>query len=610
MKSKSSKIYPLLTIILLMIICIVIILSIKIMRKQEFDKDNNPNNVPEENYATKFDQKIGRLKNKIYADDDIIAFEGVYAVYISLSNSIDQARIFVGSASSLEKAWDEAESALRNYVKNNSYDAVWLKAESISRAMWMSTEDLSVRYSKNYNLMYRKSLAFDNSFDNFILEGELMSNNIIDVDKNVLMIDRLNSYFDSVERSTVIETYPQVVVAFNCDGYFADENAEIYELYSDSLNTGRRISDTPDAEQTLEMVSSASSFLVNLLDEKGRFIYGYYPTSNSEILDYNILRHAGTIWSMICQYKINRNADLPAKIRLAIDYMLGEYTGKTGGYYIKMNDTTSYIVERKVPEIKLGGNAVAIVALTEYLNTFGPNDEYYDHYSNIVINLANGILLMQNNDGSYYHVWNVDFSRSSSYRTVYYDGEATFALSRAYSLTKDKKYLDAAEKAIEMFISKDYTQYRDHWVAYALNEVTKHSPKEEYFNFALRNASNSLDVIYNQKTSYHTYMELLMASFELYDRIIKENIQVSGMKDFDINALINTIFKRANYMLNSYTYPELIMYMKNPQSIYGAFFVRHDEFRIRIDDVQHFVGGYYTYYVNYEKILYYKNLEQ
>ncbi|MBE6607409.1 MAG: hypothetical protein E7633_02465 [Ruminococcaceae bacterium] len=437
-----------------------------------------------------------------------------------------------------------------------------------------------------------------------------MSNNIIDVDKNIIMLDKLNSYFESVERSTVIKTYPAAIIAFNCNGYFADENAEIYTLYSDSLNTGRRVSDTPDADQTLEMVSSASSFLVNLLDGKGRFIYGYYPTSDSEIEDYNILRHAGTIWSMICQYKINKNPDLPAKIRLAIDYMLAEYTGKTGGYYIEMNDTTSFIVERKVPEIKLGGNAVAIVALTEYINTFGKDDEYYDHYANIVTQLANGILYAQNDDGSYNHIFNISFDRTSAYRTVYYDGEATFALSRAYSLTKDARYLAAAEKAIEMFIREDYTQYRDHWVAYALNEVTKYSPKEEYFNFALRNASNSLDVIYNQKTSYHTYMELLMASFELYDRIITENIKVSGLKNFDIQALIDTIFKRANYMLNSYTYPELIMYMKNPQSIYGAFFVRHDEFRVRIDDVQHFVGGYYTYYVNYEKILYYRNLEK
>jgi len=609
MMPNKSKVRSLLLVVLLLLLCLTILLSILIIIKQN-ENLTGPDYMIEENYATEFDKKIGELKKKILSDKNIVPFDGVYAVYISLSNTIEQARVFVGSAHSLSSAWNDAETKLRNYVKENSYDAVWLKAESISRATWMSTEELFVRYSKNYNLMYRKCLAFDNSFENFILEGELMSNNIIDVDKNIIMLDKLNSYFESVERSTVIKTYPAAIIAFNCNGYFADENAEIYTLYSDSLNTGRRVSDTPDADQTLEMVSSASSFLVNLLDGKGRFIYGYYPTSDSEIEDYNILRHAGTIWSMICQYKINKNPDLPAKIRLAIDYMLAEYTGKTGGYYIEMNDTTSFIVERKVPEIKLGGNAVAIVALTEYINTFGKDDEYYDHYANIVTQLANGILYAQNDDGSYNHIFNISFDRTSAYRTVYYDGEATFALSRAYSLTKDARYLAAAEKAIEMFIREDYTQYRDHWVAYALNEVTKYSPKEEYFNFALRNASNSLDVIYNQKTSYHTYMELLMASFELYDRIITENIKVSGLKNFDIQALIDTIFKRANYMLNSYTYPELIMYMKNPQSIYGAFFVRHDEFRVRIDDVQHFVGGYYTYYVNYEKILYYRNLEK
>ena len=86
---------------------------------------------------------------------------------------------------------------------------------------------------------------------------------------------------------------------------------------------------------------------------------------------------------------------------------------------------------------------------------------------------------MQHEDGSYSHLWSLDYKVISEFVTVFYDGEATFALARTYSLTMDKKYLDGAEKAVQMFIREDYTKYRDHRVSYALNEVTMYAPKEE-----------------------------------------------------------------------------------------------------------------------------------
>jgi hypothetical protein len=42
--------------------------------------------------------------------------------------------------------------------------------------------------------------------------------------------------------------------------------------------------------------------------------------------------------------------------------------------------------------------------------------------------------------------------------------------------------------------------------------------------------------------------------------------------------------------------------MKFPNTIAGAFHVRHHNYRVRIDDVQHFIGGYYFYCVYYNEI--------
>lgn len=63
------------------------------------------------------------------------------------------------------------------------------------------------------------------------------------------------------------------------------------------------------------------------------------------------------------------------------------------------------------------------------------------------------------------------------------------------------------------------------------------------------------------------------------------------------------IAARANRQLSGYFYPELAMYMENPQHILGSFMMRDDKFRVRIDDVQHNIGGFYLYWKNYDAML-------
>ena len=79
-----------------------------------------------------------------------------------------------------------------------------------------------------------------------------------------------------------------------------------------------------------------------------------------------------------------------------------------------------------------------------------------DEHTALIRKFADGILKLQQDDGSYHHVLNADFTLKDKHRIVYYDGEATFALVRTYAVTKDLKYLEAAEKSIKYFIANNY----------------------------------------------------------------------------------------------------------------------------------------------------------
>ena len=445
--------------------------------------------------------------------------------------------------------------------------------------------------------------------------------------------------------------------AASTDADSASASGCVIPLIPDGLSRGRREVRNFDAAAARSFVTAAASFLEKQVQQDGSFRYGYYPRFDRVIPGYNCMRHTSTIWSLLCQYRITQKASVLSLAARSIDYLLS--------YALVYRDPdTAYLSEPLKDEIKLGGGGVLILAITEYLDlcseesrpailrsgepcseilrseepcseilrseeprpailrsreplTKAPNAEILHakdvlpeqealrrHYTEIACALGNGILSLLNPEtGEFSHVLNMNFSLKERYRTVYYDGEAAYALCRLYRLTKEEKWLFYAEKAVNHFLAADYTRYRDHWVAYAMNEITRYIHRDDYDTFALRNARVNLDFLYKRETTYHTFLELLMVTFETYERILAENPGLPYLKEFDLPYFLRTIRVRADRMLNGFFFPEYAMYMRCPDKILGSFMVRHDGFRVRIDDVQHNIGGFYLYYKNYSRLL-------
>jgi hypothetical protein len=269
---------------------------------------------------------------------------------------------------------------------------------------------------------------------------------------------------------------------------------------------------------------------------------------------------------------------------------------------IVIQDGLAYVISENQVEIELGANAVAIMALIPYMETFNSN-----RYEQLTIQLAEGILsLMDKEKGTYYHVLNYpDYSLKEEYRIIYYDGEATYALAMVYGLTRQNKYLEAVKAAVENFINNKEEFSNGHWVAYSVNEITKYYLDKRFLEFGLINADAAIK---NNRTNFHpTNLELLMQTFELYDRIINNFPDLDYLSTFNDKQFINTIFFRTEHMLNYFSYPEVAMYFQNPAYITDAFFSRSDNYRMRIDDQKHTIWGLDHFVRNYEKLLIYKD---
>ncbi len=557
-------------------------------------------------YVFDFNKKAELLKSQIFGKSGFeklqakiapsLCIENMFTVFFSVCDTHTRAKVIRFTAPTLEEAWNGAYKETGRYLSRKEYNPVWVKADIIVKSEKISTEKLIETIGKGYNEFYRRGISFDSEMKTALIEAEINGNRVISYKEHTITKEQVNKYLYTA-CGTKLEAVPQEVIVFDCKSAFCDENNETYVLYGSGNNCGRRKLERFEKDTALEVITTSSEYLSMQLDFSGRFLYGLYPIYNKVIPSYNILRHASSIWSLVCAYRITGDKFVLQQCERALNFLI-----KHSFYKYKKprtEENTAYIADVEKMEVKLGGNAVSIIVFTEYMNATGS-----DKYKKLCIELGNGILeLMDSKTGGFTHVLNMPgLEVKEKLRTVYYDGEAVFALCRLYGLTKDKRWLDAARTAVDRFIREDYTKHRDHWVAYAMNEITKYAPEQQYFEFGLRNAQVNLKKIHNQKTTYHTYLELLCVTFELYDRIKENNIDVPYLAEFDVDSFVKTLFHRASYMLNGYCYPEYVMYLKYPETILGAFFVRHDGYRIRIDDIQHFCGAYYSLYRNYEKL--------
>lgn len=555
---------------MLICICVFVFLLIAIIAFLYIFSSNSNNN----SFDTKISmlQKLYRTDNKSQSKDNI--------VIMSICDMENKAIVKSKRGYSVNNAYQLLKNEVSSYVKQNNYNASWVKLDIIQNVKEVSMEDFNKTLSDlAQEYTYRNGIILNFADTEVILtETELNSNMIIDYDNHKLDLSKLNKYLKS-RGDLQLRILPTTLKTFTTLSYFCDENNNTYKLYNEGANTGRRVYDNLDKSQIDYIVQNASDYLFNMIQDDGKFIYGYNPLKDTENNSYNILRHAGSVWSCIVSF--DGSNDKKSKINLSLDYLNNTIR--------KKDDNTYFIAEVKDSEIKLGGNALSIIAMCEYTDKFSDSK-----YIDTIKKLGNGILSMQHADGSYTHVLNEDnYSIKDEYRTVFYDGEATFALCKLYGVTKDEKYLNAAKKSIDYFIEKDYTIYADHWISYATNEITKYVDDEKYYEFGLKNVGSNINQILEKQYTSHINLEMIVKCNELYNRMIEKNINVKYTNYFPYDELKELLNARLHFQLNSYLYPEMAMYLSNPSKYCNTFFIRHSDFRIRIDDIQHSILGYY-----------------
>ncbi|MBN2714395.1 MAG: hypothetical protein JXX14_00995 [Deltaproteobacteria bacterium] len=253
-----------------------------------------------------------------------------------------------------------------------------------------------------------------------------------------------------------------------------------------------------------------------------RMIYRYYPTTNTENREYNQVRHALGAFSMAMvnefvqkpehkevadsclrwMEKRIRWGGAPRKQDGTIDTGSDTWQGKPlpGADIAILEADENMYDPKKGPawSNKMGAVAVAILGYTQYKRagwTLTAEQEKY------LQGLANFILYMQKEDGSFHHYYVAQNNSYYGQRNSIYPGEILYAVARLYGETGDERYKAAFNASMKTNLDwfkremsqrepdgtyaeerrKELVQFQP-WIAMSMEEMYRYDKNPDYLD--------------------------------------------------------------------------------------------------------------------------------
>jgi len=502
-------------------------------------------------------------------------------VLYSVSDGVHTARVFVGGGNGLTAAMENAADKLKSEL-GGGYRPRWLRVDVVQDVR--PIPEISLIRPMKYDRSMA-GLATGHERRMMMLPIEVTREEIIS-DAGLLEPMKILPFLKlrpwrAKDGSFPPEAIDEPMYRFRTMAMFTDGRT-VKELFR-----GHRKREKLTPELLTERAKLAGEYLTRMVGKDGKFAYHYKADTGVSAQSYNILRHAGTTYSMYELYEVTGDKTLLAAAERALKYLYKHVVEAPATVQGR-----SYVADEGM--VKLGGAGLAAVAIAKAIETTGNRE-----HLTVLRRLGRWMQSVQDSKTGEFHIhfqtWpaGVKLNRKS----IYYPGEAILGLIRLHQLDPDGGWLTSAEMGAR-YLAESYQGKElpaDHWLLYGLNDIHAVTGDEVLLKHGMAIALEAIvakqrddDVLPRdwagsfytppRSTPTATRMEGLCAAYFLAKR--------ANATD-KTERMLPAIRRGINFSLQCQLMPETAMFMAQPAVAMGGIRGELQGFGVRIDYVQH-----------------------
>ncbi len=228
----------------------------------------------------------------------------------------------------------------------------------------------------------------------------------------------------------------------------------------------------PSPDEVSRAISLAGGYLERSCGPDGKFAYKVEIGSGRESSSYDVIRHAGAIYSLAMLNRSHPDPQAVAAMVRAAGFLQQNYIGpgvRPGQLVVwskpLTEDSGSHRSKQRERYAELGGTGLALVALAA-VREVEPKAVTLEQLQE----LGRFGLFLQKDDGSFVNKYGAESGPVLNWTSLYYPGEAALGFIALYEADHSREWLVAAGKALS-YLAKSRTGLTtvpaDHWALIA-----------------------------------------------------------------------------------------------------------------------------------------------
>lgn len=347
-------------------------------------------------------------------------------------------------------------------------------------------------------------------------------------------------------------------------------------------------------------------YLAGKVQSTGRFVYLFDAQEARAEGDYNLLRHAGTLWAM---FQVHRATGEPGVREAAVRGLANlsrEYPWRDPRHKDAIFLREGPEGRPKTGDVKLGACGLGILAYVEAERAgvvLSPSDRA------LVLGLGHGILAMQKPTGELTSYFTVEGRPPNPRRSVYYPGEAILALVELYIRDGNVIWLDAAKRAADFQIGPRWKYAGvevftppDAWLTQGLVKLWEQTKEDRYRDYAYKLGDELLRTTFppggsvppDLRGATFTGKEVRVTPTSGRNEAVVAAARLAraaGDRERE-KRYIEGAQAAAWFGISQQFRPESVHFVRSPEQALGGIREAIVDNSVRIDGVQHAVSGF------------------